>query len=286
MTAMAGMPPDPRRSSAIAPASTVGDALKGAPLDALDARILLGHALRLSRIQLITQSQRELSADERALVSMLFQRRLDGEPIAYIIGEREFYGLMLHTTPDVLIPRPETELLVELALDRIPDQGRVLDLGTGSGAIAIALAHTRPDAVVTAADISAAALDVARRNAARHQATVNFMQSDWYAALADQQFDLIVANPPYIVAADPHLSQGDLRFEPIDALTDHADGLSALRTIVDGASRHLTPGGWLLMEHGYDQACAVRELLAARGFQNVQSWKDLAGIERVSGARS
>lgn len=275
--------PHPSRSFTVAPDSTIANVLQSAPLSALEARILLGHALQLTRVQLITQSQRGLSADESTLVTALFQRRLDGEPIAYIVGEREFYGLMLYTTPDVLIPRPETELLVELALDRAADSARVLDLGTGSGAIAIAIANALPDADVTAIDSSPAALAVARRNAARHSVNVNFLHSDWYAAVAGQQFDLIVANPPYIVAGDPHLSQGDLRFEPVGALTDHADGLSALRQIIAGAPRSLMHGGWLLMEHGYDQAPAVRNLLAAQGFQEVQSWKDLAGIERVSG---
>lgn len=277
--------PHPSRSFMLAPGSTIADALRSAPLAALDARILLGHALRLTRVQLITQSQRVLGADECTLASALFQRRLDGEPIAYIVGEREFYGLMLHTTPDVLIPRSETELLVELALEHAANGARVLDLGTGSGAIAIAIANSLPGAAVSAIDSSAAALAVARRNAARHGVNVKFLQSDWYGAVSSRQFDIIVSNPPYIVAGDPHLSQGDLRFEPMGALTDHADGLSALRQIISAAPRHLAPGGWLMMEHGYDQAPAVRDLLAAQGFQEVQSWKDLAGIDRVSGGR-
>lgn len=263
--------------------TTLGALLRKPPIDAMEARILIAHALQLSRVQLITQSERSLNSDEAMRLSALFQRRIGGEPIAYILGEREFYGLMLHTSPDVLIPRPETELLVELALERLPTHGRVLDMGTGSGAIAVAIAHARPDAIVTALDVSEAALAVARRNAARHQARITFLQSDWYRALQDEQFDIVVANPPYIESADPHLMQGDLRFEPVDALTDHADGLSALRTIVSGAMRHLLPGGWLMMEHGYDQASAVRELLIRQGFRDVQSWKDLAGIERVSG---
>lgn len=269
----------------IAAGSTIDALLKKPPIDPFDARILVAHALQLSRVQLITQSTRTLDANETARVEDLFRRRLAGEPVAYLLGEREFFGLMLHVTPDVLIPRPETELLVELALDRLPQGGRVLDLGTGSGAIAVAIAHARPDAEVTAVDVSETALAVARRNAARHGAYVAFLHGDWYTPLADQRFDLIVANPPYIVAGDPHLSQGDLRFEPIGALTDHADGLSALRTIVGGADKHLETGGWLLMEHGYDQAAAVRALLTQQGFQDAQSWTDLAGIERVSGAR-
>lgn len=288
MVGAAAMPTsqtNPPESFALKPGTTLGDLLKRPPLETREARILVAHALQLSRVQLITQSERILNTEETAQLSSLFQRRRAGEPIAYITGEREFYGLMLHTTPDVLIPRPETELLVELALERLSDGARVLDMGTGSGAIAIAIAHTRPDTDVAALDMSEAALVVARRNAARHGAEINFLQSDWYGAVHAQSFDVIVSNPPYIVEADPHLSQGDLRFEPINALTDHADGLSALRTIIAGAMQHLTAGGWLLMEHGYDQAPAVRALLAAQGFREVQSWTDLAGIERVSGAR-
>lgn len=269
----------------IAPGSTVGAALRDTPLPALEARILIGFALQLSRIQLITQSERALTDSEAQHVATLIRRRLAGEPIAYIVGEREFYGLSFYTSPAVLIPRPETELLVELALDRLPDKGSLLDLGTGSGAIAIAVAHTLPAARVTAIDASSEALAVASRNAQRHGAQVRLLQSDWYTALDNERFDIIAANPPYIIAGDPHLSQGDLRFEPVDALTDHADGLSALRNIVANAPMHLASGGWLLMEHGYDQADAVRKLLAAAGFSDIESWTDLAGIERVSGGR-
>lgn len=269
----------------IAPGCTVGAALRDTPLPALEARILIGFALQLSRIQLITQSERVLTNSEAQHVATLIRRRLAGEPIAYIVGEREFYGLSFYATPAVLIPRPETELLVELTLDRLPDKGSLLDLGTGSGAIAIAIAHTLPATRVTAVDASSEALAVASRNAQRHGAQVRLLQSDWYTALDNERFDIIAANPPYIVAGDPHLSQGDLRFEPVDALTDHADGLSALRNIVANAPRHLASGGWLLMEHGYDQADAVRKLLAAAGFSDIQSWTDLAGIERVSGGR-
>ena len=278
-------PQSSRSGDLVIAGTSISAALKQPPLDPFEARILLAHALQLTRVQLITQSERVLTGEEAGKLSALFQRRIHGEPIAYIIGEREFYGLALHTTPDVLIPRPETELLVELALERLHTGGHIMDMGTGSGAIAIAIAHTRPDASVTALDISAAALAVARSNADRHNARVTFLRSDWYDALNESTFDIIVANPPYIVAADPHLSQGDLRFEPINALTDHADGLSALRTIIGGAPRHLVQDGWLLMEHGYDQAPAVRQLLMHQGFQEVQSWQDLSGIERVSGGR-
>ena len=256
-------------------------------LDALDNRILLCHALGLTRVGLITQSERALDADEARRFAALVRRRLDGEPIAYIVGQREFFGLPFEVSGAVLIPRPDTELLVELTLERLPPSGRVLDMGTGSGAIAVALAHTRRDADVTALDVSGEALAVARRNAAANGARVAFLQSDWYTALDGlPPFDVIASNPPYIASGDRHLSEGDLRFEPVGALTDHADGLSALRIIVAGAVARLKPGGWLLMEHGYDQSAAVRQLLSEQGYTDVQSWTDLAGIERVTGART
>jgi len=266
---------------------TLGQARLALPLDALENRILLCHALGLPRVALITQSERILTADESATLNALVQRRLDGEPIAYIVGEREFFGLPFKVTPAVLIPRPDTELLVELALERIGAGAgqRLLDMGTGSGAIAVAIAHTRADLAVTALDVSADALDIARANAAANAVRVRFLRSDWYAALGAERFHLIVSNPPYIVAGDRHLGEGDLRFEPVDALTDHGDGLSDIRTIIDGAGAHLETGGWLLLEHGYDQAEAVRAHLKACGFTDVQSWRDLAGIERVSGGR-
>ena len=264
--------------------ATLGAFLKATPLDALEARILVMHALGLSRTQLITQSERLLTPGEITSVSALINRRIAGEPIAYIVGVREFYGLPFHVTPAVLIPRPETELLVEMAIERLPQLGRVLDLGTGSGAIAVAIAHARPDAVVTALDVSPEALAVAQGNARHNGAEVEFLHSDWYGAVAGRRFNVIVSNPPYIVTGDVHLAQGDLRFEPIGALTDHADGLSAIRQLCALARDHLEPGGSIHIEHGYDQAEAVRGLLSRHGFANVQSWRDLAGIERVSGA--
>lgn len=255
-------------------------------LPPLERRILLSHVTGLSRIQLITRADHALSAEESERLHALCTRRLAGEPIAYLTGEREFFGLSFRVDPAVLIPRPETELLVERAQQVLPQHGRLLDMGTGSGAIAIALAHSRPDADITALDVSAEALLVAKENADRLGVRVHLMQSDWFSALdATVRFDVIVSNPPYIVAGDTHLSQGDLRFEPIDALTDHADGLSALRTLCRHAPDHLEAAGWLLMEHGYDQAAAVRGLLEEAGFGDVQSWRDLAGIERVSGGR-
>jgi release factor glutamine methyltransferase len=269
----------------IAAGATVGALQSSLPLEPLENRILLQHALGMTRVALITQSHRALTEEEARQLSALVRRRLDGEPIAYIVGQREFFGLPFKVSPAVLIPRPDTELIVELAIERLPRQARLLDMGTGSGAIAVAVAHTRPDAQVTALDVSLAALDVARGNATANGAQVRFLQSDWFGALGDERFEVVASNPPYIASGDEHLSQGDLRFEPVGALTDHADGLSALRIIIDGARAHLAAGGWLLLEHGYDQAGQVRALLAAGGYADVQSWRDLGGIERVSGGR-
>jgi release factor glutamine methyltransferase len=265
--------------------ATIGALQASLPLDPLENRILLCHALGLSRVALITQSERALTAGEAAHLAALVERRKFGEPIAYIVGEREFFGLRFRVNDSVLIPRPDTELLVELALERLPVQGRLLDMGTGSGAIAVSVAHTRRDAAVTALDFSGAALDVARANANTHGAAVRFLRSDWFSSLDQERFHVIASNPPYIASGDEHLARGDLRFEPNMALTDHADGLSALRVIIGGAASHLEPDGWLLLEHGYDQAAQVRALLSAQGYAEVQSWRDLAGIERVSGGR-
>ncbi|MFS2022255.1 peptide chain release factor N(5)-glutamine methyltransferase [Massilia sp. CT11-137] len=271
----------------IQPGATIAAVQAGLPLDPLENRILLCEATGLSRVQLITQGDRALTPDEASRLDDLVARRLRGEPIAYIVGRREFFGLAFRVGPAVLIPRPDTELLVDLSLERLPDNApRLLDMGTGSGAIAVAVAHTRPDADVTALDVSPDALAVAQANAAANGARVRFLESSWFDALAaGDTFDVIASNPPYIAAGDEHLVQGDLRFEPVGALTDHADGLAALRIIIQGSPRHLAPGGWLLLEHGYDQAAAVRALLADTGFTDVQSWRDLAGIERVSGGR-
>jgi release factor glutamine methyltransferase len=288
---MSGQGRPPLSAAAVAAGASIASLQVQNALDPLDNRILLCHALGLSRVGLITQSERLLSEDEAQRLAALLARRLAGEPIAYIVGQREFFGLPFEVTPAVLIPRPDTELLVELALERLPTGGRLLDMGTGSGAIAVALAHNRRDAAVTALDVSTEALAVAGRNAASNGVALRLRHSDWYAALqgdhggGDEVFDLIVSNPPYIASGDRHLAEGDLRFEPVGALTDHADGLAALRRIVAGAPRHLVAGGWLLMEHGYDQSAAVRELLSNQGYTEVQSWCDLAGIERVSGGR-
>ena len=257
--------------------------LKLALIDPLEARILLAHALQCTRVQLVIRAKDELTPQQVTEVSALFMRRMQGEPVAYLVGTREFYGLKFDVTPDVLIPRPETELLVELASERLPRGGSAIDLGTGSGAIAVSLAHARRDAKVSAADISEPALAIARRNAAGNGVSVNFLHSDWFSAV-EGSFDVVVSNPPYIAASDPHLSQGDLRFEPRGALTDGANGMMHISALIDGAPAHLKAGGWLLMEHGYDQSLAVRTLLDKAGWQQVQSWQDLAGIERVSGA--
>ncbi|MGF6758385.1 peptide chain release factor N(5)-glutamine methyltransferase [Paraburkholderia sp. GAS42] len=275
---------------------TVAALLRASPLPALEARILLGHVLRWRRTELITRSDEPLDAALVALYRALETRRVAGEPVAQLIGAREFFGLEFDVTPDVLIPRPETELLVETALSALEGiaRPRVLDLGTGTGAIAVAIASARPDAQVWAVDRSPEALAVAARNAsklldaARPGGSLSLFEGDWYAALdsnAALRFDVVVSNPPYIASGDPHLSQGDLRFEPRGALTDEADGLSAIRTIVAGAPVWLTHGGVLWMEHGYDQAEAVRALLTAHGFSEVRSERDLAGIERISGGR-
>ena len=260
------------------------DLLKSAPIEVMEARILAAHSLQWSRVQLITQNKHALSTAQVDDIQRLFQRRLQGEPIAYLLGQREFYGLSFEVTPAVLIPRPETELLVELAIERMPTNARVLDMGTGSGAIVVSLAHTRPDSTFFATDISEQALAVAERNSLRHQTAITFFQSDWYEQV-NEKFDLIVSNPPYIRAADLHLSQGDLRFEPADALTDHSTGFTAIEKIIHGAPSYLEHDGWLLIEHGYDQASMVRDLFHASIWCDAQSWRDLAGIERVTGAR-
>lgn len=265
---------------------SISNQLRSAALPALEARLLMMHVLNKTRIQLITQSDYLLTDAELKTYQQLVQRRIQGVPIAYLIGQREFFGLMLHVTPDVLIPRPDTELLVELALQYASPNANLLDMGTGSGAIAVAVAHQRPDLTVWASDISPAALAVARHNALTHHCTIQFEESDWYANLPAMQWQTIVSNPPYIEQRDPHLQQGDLRFEPVDALTDHADGLTAYRQLIAGARSRLLHGGWLLLEHGFDQAAAVRALFAAHGFEQIQSWRDIAGIERVTGAQS
>ncbi|MBZ0106128.1 MAG: peptide chain release factor N(5)-glutamine methyltransferase [Sulfuricella denitrificans] len=251
----------------------------------LEAQILLCHALGVARSWLISHDRDVLDEVAKTKYSDFLVRRLAGEPIAYIVGKREFFGLEFKTTPAVLIPRPETELLVELALARIPEYQScsVLDLGTGSGAIAISIAKNRPQAEVTAVDQSLDALAVARENAERLEVpNLRLLQSNWFSSLEAGMFDLIVSNPPYVEAADPHLQQGDVRFEPLSALASGADGLDDIRHIAALAPAHLEPGGWLLFEHGWNQGESCREILRQNGFQEVEIFRDLAQLERVS----
>ena len=259
-------------------------------IDRLDARLLLEHVCGCRHADLIAHPERPLSATQTAAFEALVARRAGGEPLAYLIGSAWFGDLEFRVTPAVLIPRPDTEVLVDVAVElaRAFEAPHIVDLGTGSGVVAISLARRCPDALVTATDVAAAALDVARANAARHGMAVRFVEGDWFAPLGDERFDLVVSNPPYVVEGDPHLQLNGLPFEPRGALTDGVaggDGLACIRRIIAGAPAHLRAGGWLLMEHGYDQAVEVRGLLLAPGFVDVASWRDDADIERVSGGR-
>jgi release factor glutamine methyltransferase len=256
--------------------------------DRAEAGILLAHALGKPRSWLVAHADDPADAAGAAAFDALVERRASGEPVAYLTGHRGFWTLELEVTPATLIPRPETELLVELTLARLARDGapRVADLGTGSGAIALAIARECPHARVLATDVSAAALAVARRNAeANGIRNVAFARSDWFAALAEERFDLVVSNPPYIAADDPHLEQGDLRYEPASALASGSDGLDDIRRIVDGARTHLVQGGWLLFEHGWDQGTAARMLLEAAGYREVFTAQDLERRDRVTGGR-
>jgi release factor glutamine methyltransferase len=277
-------------ASAAAPVS-VARALREGGLQACDANLLLQAALDVNRAYLAAHQEQILSSRQAAAFEKLIQRRRAGEPTAYILGEREFYGLSFKITPAVLIPRPETELLVEQALERMPqDQScKVLELGTGSGNIALVLARYRPLANITAVDCSDAALAVARQNAEKllgpESRGIVFTKSDRFDALEGETFDFIISNPPYVASDDAHLQQGDVRFEPRQALDGGAGGLECIRQIIQGAPSHLCAGGWLLLEHGYDQAHACLQLLAQSGFARLFCANDLAGIPRVSGGR-
>jgi release factor glutamine methyltransferase len=254
----------------------------------LDAAILLAEALRKPRSYLYAWPEQPLTLEQVQRFTELLNRRLASEPLAYIIGRREFWSLELAVTPATLIPRSETELLVELALDRIPPDGamRIADLGTGSGAIALAIARERPKTQVIATDNSAAALTVACLNARKLGIdNVEFCQGDWCTALPGEPLDVIVCNPPYVAMTDPHLQRGDLRFEPVAALVAGPDGLDAIRSITAQAMGHLQAGGWLLLEHGYNQGEQVVTLLRARGFTEVADYRDAAGIDRVGCGR-
>jgi release factor glutamine methyltransferase len=255
-------------------------------IGATDARALAAHAWGVTRAWLAANPREILTESQDARFDLLVAHRTLGHPVAYLTGVREFWSREFAVDPAVLIPRPETETLVEAALGRLAAGAAACDLGTGSGAIAVTLACERPAARVVATDASAGALAVARSNASRHGAAVEFREGSWYRPLAGEVFDLIVSNPPYVAKGDAHLARGDLRFEPRGALTDGSDdGLASLREIVAGAPAHLKSGGWILIEHGFDQADACRALLAAAGFADLLSVPDLAGIPRVAGGR-
>ncbi|HEY4999277.1 MAG TPA: peptide chain release factor N(5)-glutamine methyltransferase, partial [Usitatibacter sp.] len=250
-------------------------------IDRVDAHVLMAHVLGVNRAYLAAHPMRLLTESEDARVDMLVAQRAVGQPVAYLVETREFYGRDFFVGPEVLIPRPETEGLVDAALQRLSAGGTCLDLGTGCGAIAVTLAAERPGTRITATDASEGALAVARRNARAHGCEIEFLDGCWYAPLGGRRFDLVVANPPYVAAGDMHLARGDLRFEPAHALTDGSrDGLDSIRAIVAGAPGHLAAGGWLVLEHGHDQGEAVAALLQASGFRETFSITDLAGIPR------
>lgn len=270
---------------------SIDSALRGARsrLAPGEAELLLMHVLERGHGWLYAHGRDPLPAAAATRFGRLVERREAGEPVAYLTGRRGFWSLDLRVGPDTLIPRAETERLVELALERLPagTPGRVADLGTGSGAIALAIASERPRLQVVATDASAAALGVARDNAvALGLANVEFRHGDWFAPLVGERFRLVASNPPYIARDDPHLARGDLRHEPARALASGADGLDDLRVIARAAGAHLEPGGWLLLEHGHDQGPAVRELLRAAGFLEVATATDLEGRDRVGLGRS
>jgi release factor glutamine methyltransferase len=289
--------------------TTLRSLLNETSLPKNEARAVLAHLLKihlqLPKSALLTHDGMEVSDAFLQEWHLLEQRRIDGEPIAYLVGRRGFHAIELMIGPGVLIPRPETELLVDLGLDELQHTINknnclneseysltMLDLGTGSGAIALAIASSQPKVTVVATDASQTALDIAKQNAARLKLSdrVSFCLGNWYAALQNldshsHHFDLILSNPPYIKVGDPHLSKGDLRFEPQSALTDFGSGLTCLTAIIDGALAHLKPGGLLAVEHGFDQSPAVLEQLALAGFQDITPHRDLAGHWRVASGR-
>ena len=271
-------------------APTVRRALAQAGLAPIDAQVLLAHVLQRDRGWLIAHATDLLDSPAVESFFALARRRRDGEPVAYLTRRREFRGLSLAVDESVLIPRPETETLVECALSKLPRDRplRVLDLGTGSGAIALAIARERPQAMVIATDRSAPALACACENARRLECeNVQFVCSDWYRGLTGAlRFDLIASNPPYVAEGDPHLAEGDVRFEPAGALTSGADGLDALRDIIGGARERLVPGGWLAVEHGFDQASRARGHFESAGFSDLEALRDLCGIQRVAAGRA
>lgn len=269
--------------------------LSATALNPAEAKILMAYILekyyKLPRSALLSQDELELNEQALNEWKSLESKRLLGEPIAYLIGKRGFYNIELYIAPGVLIPRPETELLVEVGLqeiNRLNAPAKILDLGTGSGAIALAIAHEAPQAIVTATDQSHEALEIAKANAKQLKVAdqVQFFQGSWYTALqAGTTFDVILSNPPYIDSQDPHLKQGDLRFEPLSALTDHQNGLSCLEVIISEAKQHLNPNGLIAVEHGFDQSDAVVALMKLAGLSNIQTHLDLAGHYRVASGR-
>ncbi len=261
---------------------TVVEALAGSGIDVAEARILLEHASGFSRATMAAHPEYFLNDVAADAFSSAVARRRNGEPVAYLVGEREFHSLALNVTPEVLIPRPETELLVDFAIDFLPRGGTLADLGTGSGAIALSVKLQRPDASVSAVERSAAALEVARANASRHRLEIEFLHGSWFDPLAARRFDVVVSNPPYVAEGDRHLAQGDLRFEPRSALVGGVDGLDEIRKIVAAAPGHLNRGGWIAIEHGQGQDDEVRNLLGQAGLESVSSLPDLAGIARIS----
>ena len=250
----------------------------------LDCELLLCHVLDVDRAWLKTWPDREVSSDHQQHFQQLLQRRIKGEPIAYLVGSQGFWTLNLKVSPDTLIPRPETELLAETALElALPRRARVLDLGTGTGAIALALASERPQWQVVGADLVPGAVELAKVNCQRHKLdNVTLLQSNWFSDIPAQLFDLIVSNPPYIKEGDCHLSEGDVRFEPASALVSPESGLQDLETLIGQSPDYLAASGWLLVEHGYQQGAAVRELFEQTGFSDVETRLDLNGLERIT----